>query len=78
MEVRIDGGEPEQTPVLIKSLTAGRHEVVGRRDGYRTVATTVEIGRGEARRLRLDPDPEPRSTTEQRSVPESPAPPASR
>jgi serine/threonine-protein kinase len=72
MEVRIDGGAPEQTPVVIKRITAGRHEIVARRDGFRTITKTVEVRRDEAQRVRLDPDPEPVSTTEQRSVSESP------
>jgi serine/threonine-protein kinase len=75
MEVRIDGGAPEQTPVLIKRITAGRHEIVARRDGFRSITKTVEVRRDEAQRVRLDPDPEPVSTTEQRSVSETPAAP---
>jgi hypothetical protein len=72
MEVTIDGGAPEQTPVFLKRIEAGAHEVVGRREGFRTVSLPIEVVAGQTARLRLSPEAEARSGTEQRSISESP------
>jgi eukaryotic-like serine/threonine-protein kinase len=75
MEVRVDGGAPEQTPAFIPRIAAGRHDIQATRPGYRTQRLEVEVVRGETRTVRLVPERagEVRSETEGRSNSEAPA-----
>ena len=55
VEVRLDGGPPEQTPVLLPRLAAGVHIVTASRDGYEQITTEVEVQPGQTRNLSLTP-----------------------
>jgi serine/threonine-protein kinase len=56
MLVSIDGGAAEQTPFRFERLSAGRHVIEARRDGYKDIRREVEIRAGEAQHLALAPE----------------------
>ena len=55
MEVSLDGGPAEQTPVILPRVAAGRHVVTGQRAGYEPITMEVDVQMGETRKVGLAP-----------------------
>jgi hypothetical protein len=54
LEVQIDEGPPQQTPVRVPRLTAGTHVVRASRPGYETQVIEIQIEEGEDERLVIE------------------------
>jgi hypothetical protein len=59
VEVRIDDGPPQETPVRFLRLAAGRHRVRASRPGYETQVLEVEIEAGQDRQLVIELEKSP-------------------
>lgn len=53
IEVSVDGGPPQQTPVFLPRLAVGRHTVRASRSGFKAQVVDVDIPEGDTRRLRI-------------------------
>jgi hypothetical protein len=52
-EVSVDGGPPQQTPIRIEKLAAGRHVVRATRSGHKDKTMDVEIREGQVSHLEV-------------------------
>jgi serine/threonine protein kinase len=59
VEVQLDDGAPEQTPVFLRRVPAGPHSLRVRRRGEPERLLTITVQGGETTALRLDPTWEP-------------------
>ena len=53
VEIQVDDGPPQQTPLAVPRLAAGRHTVRASRAGYRPQTHVVEIAEGQTATLRI-------------------------
>jgi len=53
VEVRVDDGPPQQTPVFLRRVGAGRHTVKASKPGYRERILDVLVEEGKAQTLRI-------------------------
>lgn len=53
IEVSVDGGPQQQTPVFLPRLAVGRHTVRASRSGFKAQVVDVDIPEGDTRRLRI-------------------------
>jgi serine/threonine protein kinase len=62
VEIRLDGGPPQQTPLYLRRVGAGRHSVKASKPGYREqiLDVTVEEGKTQTLRIVLERDQESR------------------
>lgn len=58
VEVSLDGARPEQTPLYLPRVAAGRHTLRAGRPGFKTTTLAVDVPEGEALRIHLRLDPE--------------------
>ena len=62
VEVRLDGREVGRTPIPTAiGLAPGKHELSLRRDGYRTLSSSLDLAEGANETLRFDPQRDPTS-----------------